>query len=185
MTDKEILIDGIDVSGCEFQNECIEYKDISYLKIMPICAIHSLSIACHDKVNKCKYYKLYKQLKRLEAENTKLKNRLMILDEEAITVQITTEEFEEFKNLKNENAKLKGEINKLGKKHEDYCNIMYWQMKEQMDKYHFVLQKIKEIVEIDCKQCFEIDGFAKPDDCGICPYNQILQLINESESTNE
>ena len=63
MTDKEIIID-----GCEFQSDCIEYKDISYLKIMPICAIHELSIACHDKVNKCKYYKLYKQLKAKEQE---------------------------------------------------------------------------------------------------------------------
>lgn len=61
MTDKQIIID-----GCEFQSDCIEYKDISYLKIMPICAIHELSIACHDKVNKCKYYKLYKQLKAKE-----------------------------------------------------------------------------------------------------------------------
>jgi len=61
--------------GCEFQSNCIEYKDISYLKIMPICAIHELSIACHDKVNKCKYYKLYKQLKRLEQENKELKER--------------------------------------------------------------------------------------------------------------
>ena len=58
MTDKQIIID-----GCEFQSDCIEYKDISYLKIMPICAIHELSIACHDKVNKCKYYTLYRQLK--------------------------------------------------------------------------------------------------------------------------
>ena len=61
MTDKQIITD-----GCEFQSDCIEYKDISYLKIMPICAIHELSIACHDKVNKCKYYKLYKQLKAKE-----------------------------------------------------------------------------------------------------------------------
>ena len=58
--------------GCEFQSDCIEYKDMSYLKVMPICAIHELSIACHDKVNKCKYYKLYKQLKRLEQENKEL-----------------------------------------------------------------------------------------------------------------
>ena len=62
--------------GCEFQSDCIEYKDISYLKIMPICAIHELSIVCHDKVNKCKYYKLYKQLKRLEQEQDKLKSEL-------------------------------------------------------------------------------------------------------------
>ena len=59
--------------GCEFQSNCIEYKDISYLKIMPICAIHELSIACHDKVNKCKYYTLYNQLQRLKQENAELK----------------------------------------------------------------------------------------------------------------
>ena len=68
--------------GCEFQSDCIEYKDISYLKIMPICAIHELSIACHDKVNKCKYYKLYKQLKRLEQENKELKEENIEYDEE-------------------------------------------------------------------------------------------------------
>ena len=62
--------------GCEFQSDCIEYKDISYLKVMPICAIHELSIACHDKVNKCKYYKLYKQLQRLKQENEELKKQL-------------------------------------------------------------------------------------------------------------
>lgn len=71
MTDKHIITD-----GCEFQSDCIEYKDISYLKIMPICAIHELSIACHDKVNKCKYYKLYKQLKAKEQECEELKKEL-------------------------------------------------------------------------------------------------------------
>lgn len=68
MLDKHIITD-----GCEFQSDCIEYKDISYLKIMPICAIHELSIACHDKVNKCKYYKPYKQLKAKEQECEELK----------------------------------------------------------------------------------------------------------------
>ena len=77
MTDKQIIID-----GCEFQSDCIEYKDISYLKIMPICAIHELSIACHDKVNKCKYYKLYKQLKAKEQECEELKMKNSILEDE-------------------------------------------------------------------------------------------------------
>lgn len=65
------------INGCEFQNGCIEYKDISYLKNMPICAIHELSIACHDKVNKCKYYQVYKQLKYLKQENDKYRQALM------------------------------------------------------------------------------------------------------------
>ena len=75
MTDKQIIID-----GCEFQSYCIEYKDISYLKIMPICAIHELSIACHDKVNKCKYYKLYKQLKAKEQEVQQAMDNYVQLD---------------------------------------------------------------------------------------------------------
>ena len=64
------------INGCEFQNGCIEYKDISYLKVMPICAIHELSIACHDKENKCKYYQIYKQIKHLKQENEKLKEAI-------------------------------------------------------------------------------------------------------------
>ena len=71
MTDKKMIID-----GCKFQSDCIEYKDISYLKIMPICVIHELSIACHDKVNKCKYYKLYKQLQAKEQECEELKDEI-------------------------------------------------------------------------------------------------------------
>ena len=71
MTNKHII------EGCEFQSYCIEYKDISYLKIMPICAIHELSIACHDKENKCKYYKLYKQLKRKEEEHKELRRSIL------------------------------------------------------------------------------------------------------------
>lgn len=63
------------INGCEFQNGCIEYKDISYLKVMPICAVYELSIACHDKENKCKYYQVYKQLKRLQEENKELKEK--------------------------------------------------------------------------------------------------------------
>ena len=66
------MTEQIIIDGCEFQSDCIEYKDISYLKIMPICAIHELSIACHDKVNKCKYYKLYIQLKHKEQKFKKL-----------------------------------------------------------------------------------------------------------------
>ena len=98
MTDKEIIID-----GCEFQSDCIEYKDISYLKIMPICAIHELSIACHDKVNKCKYYKLYKQLKRKEQEceainltNERLVTEKYAMNEEIIKYKQALDEIKKF-----------------------------------------------------------------------------------------
>ena len=120
--------------GCKFQNDCIEYKEISYLKIMPICAIHELSIACHNKENKCKYYKLYKQLKRLEQENEELKNRLQILDDKILTVEITVEEFENYKQLKQENEELK----KLKCKFKEYCTC-------DTERYRFALEEIREI----------------------------------------
>lgn len=110
--------------GCEFQSDCIEYKDISYLKIMPICAIHELSIACHDKVNKCKYYKLYKQLKRLEQENKDLKdnnNRLQAIIDDGRA---------ENKRFREENKELL--------KYETYY----------LDKYIELRDSLKEIKEI-------------------------------------
>jgi uncharacterized protein YigA (DUF484 family) len=75
--------------------------------------------------------------------------------------------------LKAENDKLKEEINKLDKKHEDYCNIMYWQMKEQMDKYHQTLQEIKNIAEDAYENESEYQA------TGV--YSEIIQLINKAE----
>ncbi len=74
-------------------------------------------------------------------ENVELK-ALISQRDESVTAQT-----EIILELKAENERLKEEINKLGKKHEDYCNTMYWQMKEQMDKYYQTLQEIKAIVE--------------------------------------
>lgn len=94
MSDKEIIID-----GCEFQSDCIEYKDISYLKIMPICAIHELSIACHDKVNKCKYYKLYKQLKRKEQALDEIEK--IVIKANSIS-SLDSDEIRQIRNIINE-----------------------------------------------------------------------------------
>ena len=106
MNDKQIIID-----GCEFQSDCIEYKDISYLKIMPICAIHELSIACHDKVNKCKYYKLYKQLKAKEQECEELRNKLNS------NIERMNEQNEK---LHNENKELKAQLEQQKKENEEF-----------------------------------------------------------------
>ena len=95
MTKKQIIID-----GCEFQSDCIEYKDISYLKIMPICAIHELSIACRDKVNKCKYYTLYKQLKAKEQECEELKHEVeLMMDCESCKIDEYKQTLTEIKDM--------------------------------------------------------------------------------------
>ena len=98
---------------CQFQNECIEYKDISYLKIMPICAIHELSIACHDRINKCKYYKLYTQLQRLKAENGELKKENTILE------LITEPQREEIQKYRDKALQFKQALEDVGKIDED------------------------------------------------------------------
>ena len=115
--DKQLIID-----GCEFQSDCIEYKDISYLKIMPICAIHELSIACHDKVNKCKYYKLYKQLKAKEQEVQQAMDNY---------VQLDLQRVKEYNELVN-----------LYKAKEQECEKLHKQLKQSEQK---LAEKDKEI----------------------------------------
>lgn len=125
MTDKHIITD-----GCKFQSDCIEYKDISYLKIMPICAIHELSIACHDKVNKCKYYKLYKQLQEKEKECEKLKKQLnqsMYLSEGTLRLY-----------AKRQNIKYKQALDEI----EEFCTVY----SANHDAYETVYKYILEII---------------------------------------
>ena len=132
----EIFVDGVNVAECEFQSDCIEYKDISYLKIMPICAIYELSIACHHTVNRCKYYKLYEQLKRLEAENEKLKKHLKQW-QKFLSKGYCECEFS--KNLVQENNQLKKELynqNILDKEIESLSNE---------EKYKQALEDIREL----------------------------------------
>ena len=176
MTDKEIIID-----GCEFQSDCIEYKDISYLKIMPICAIHELSIACHDKVNKCKYYKLYKQLKAKEQECETL---VCQLDFEVQKKECLEQECEE----------LKKQVNDLLNKPEIQDKIL-WKIDNEavlgskdawIYKLEQTLAEIKDIAKNMNNECFYDDFECK--DCDMkngCTYfnkKQILQKICEVEN---
>jgi len=134
MTDKQIIID-----GCEFQSDCIEYKDISYLKIMPICAIHELSIACHDKVNKCKYYKLYKQLKAKEQECEYWKHQA------ELGVDTTNRLTKELEEAEEECERLKNELLTYGAT--GICETCTNKSVLQNDKYTKALREIKEIIE--------------------------------------
>ena len=52
-------------------------------------------------------------------------------------------------------------------------------IKKERKTYKQALQEIREIVSEQCQQCFVIDSFTKPDDCGICDYKRILDKINE------
>lgn len=87
-----VIIHGVDVSGCKYFEKgicsCIDVRN---------CEGHIdlLITDCKDNPNCC-----HKQLQRKAAECEKLKQRLITLDEEAETVELTLDEFEEYKQLK-------------------------------------------------------------------------------------
>ena len=146
MADKQIIID-----GCEFQSDCIEYKDISYLKIMPICAIHELSIACHDKVNKCKYYKLYKQLKRKEQECEELKeaNNTLTVTRDKLLDDLWIEE-ESLKDYIEHYNKAVDELDQLKQTLAEIKEIAEWHTtsadsEDVQEDMKQILQKISEV----------------------------------------
>ena len=174
MTDKHIITD-----GCEFQSDCIEYKDISYLKIMPICAIHELSIACHDKVNKCKYYKLYKQLKAKEQECEELKeDRERWKSNFNGKVSAIEELLQQLDQLKTENEELKEEI-KHYKQIAQYHGNLSVKYTNKSAKLKQTLTEIKEFAEKQVKRAPDGETFSRPE------IKQILQKISECEVNND
>lgn len=119
-----------------------------------------------------------KEINLLQAQNEGLKKQNAELQKENA-------------ELKAENERLKEEIKEVKKYQyqQEYLDKEIEEMQkalktlaEGLNIRQQTLQDIKAIVEEDCKQCFEIDGFSKPDDCGICPYNKILQKITKAES---
>lgn len=159
MTDKEIIID-----GCEFQSDCIEYKDISYLKIMPICAIHELSIACHDKVNKCKYYTLYKQLKAKEQENKRLKE-----DEKSLLNIID--------DLQKEKNKWVEKYNDLG---QDFDQLKHKEQELQAQR-NFTAQEQRKIYCVAYDKTCETGNECKQKKCVFKDRLKFKQALDEIE----
>ena len=188
--------------GCEFQSDCIEYKDISYLKIMPICAIHELSIACHDKVNKCKYYKLYKQLKRLEQEQDKLKSELHskveFIQEQRTIINEYSKEIEIYKQcqgkraskrekeLEQENKELKEWKERVVKLFESACRCKY--LNEETDICSYTNEKCINInkcvykyqeLSSNYRSALEEIKTILDKECGIISNAKVVGIINE------
>lgn len=116
MTDKQIIINGCNVSGCEWIRE-IEL-DSEY-----ICTCNSpnkTSGYCKDNPNCC-----YKQLIHKEQECEILLGQLVINDGEDVTVQISQSQFEEYNQLKTElNIK------------EQECEMFKRALKNKTDEYN-------------------------------------------------
>ena len=192
MTNKQIITDGVDVSGCiVFNNKyrtalCNHTDDIRE-------AIH-----CNDSPN-C----LYKKFKRKEQECEELKEQLTILDDEAVVVEITIKQFEEYKKLKAENEELK-EINQellKYRKHSTTCQECYEDGLEdgktsnkELRKLRKTLAEIKEIAEKNNKteeelfkirhsRLTKVSMGALTGRCNLA--REILEKINECEVEDE
>lgn len=188
MTDKQIIIDGVDVSGCIYYKATGKYNTCGY---------------CCEQNPNC----YYKQLKRKERECEELKEQLTILNGEAVVVEITVEQFEEYKKLKAENDEYSLFIEKLC----DYAGLECDNEEQAMrtlsdlasqmnkarwiiDRYKQTLTEIKEIAEkiddsggcaygdYDCDNCSSLEQET------VCTYKVkklILQKISECEGNNE
>ena len=159
---------------------------------MPICAIHELSIACHDKVNKCKYYKLYKQLKSKEQECQQAMDNYVQLDlqrvkeyNELVDLYKAKEQAcEELKKYKKVADKLAGMQVILT--NEEKMPMLYENAKDlKLKQLSKILTEIKEIAEneIDSKEFMVIQYMLNGNiDNKNKVLKQILQKISEVEN---
>jgi len=157
MTNKEIIIDGCDVSGCEFLRNCIIPDNYG-------CKIDD-SLCCD--VGNC----YYKQLKRKEQECEELKEQLIILDDEDVVVEITVKQFEEYKKLKADREEALKQL--------EFVRTLNTVKEAENRKLSKTLAEIKEIAEnreIFCENC---GGGVESFTCDDCGYVKILQKISE------
>lgn len=210
MTDKQIIIDGVDVSGCK-------YIDIENFE-PPIC--HCVSqrdeceMPCEDNKD-CHY----KQLKRKEQELQKAMDNYVQLDLQRVKeynelVDLYKYKEQECDELKREKRNF---YNFLTNKYNYGSFRPMWgtyllrrffkedlgdffdeksyemvdtleekekqldQLKAENEKLEQTLAEIKEIVEQQCNICEELTHIDEYKDCKKCWQGKILQKISESE----
>ena len=129
---KQIIIDGVDVSGCKY---------------LPYC---------NDKQGNCGFEPncYFKQLARKTQECEVWKNQVLVLDDENITAQITQEQFEEYQRLKRECEELKEDLKRYERVLKDTTVTKIDYLQESFanqikaDRYRKVFEKIEEF----CKE---------------------------------
>ena len=168
MTDKQIIIDGVDVSGCENLMQ----------GIVPFgCMEDRKTCSCMNNPN-C----LYKQLKRKEQECERLKEENFTFENliKEIEKQGAIEEtIQQLDQLKAENEELK----KLLKvRIEDLCDACgaSSMMPMPCKVYEKTLDQIKQIMKKHCRKCKK-HKFYHFQLCCTCKYTDILQKISEVE----
>ena len=173
MTDKQIIIDGVDVSGCEHFRETLPSGCLG--KYRCNCdSINTMSLNCEE--NNC----VYKQLKAKEQECEGLRYEVGSLENDRDILQ------EQLDQLKAENEKYALFIEKLC----DYAGLecdseeqamrTLSDLASQMNKARWIIDRYKqtltEIKEIAEKGCYDDCGMPL-DECSI-----ILQKISEVEN---
>lgn len=108
MTDKQIIINGVDVSGCDFlaqKDDYCSYSGVTYAyKGQCMCSDEEM---CKEHP-KCFYKKVLKQLKSKEQECEKWKNAYEVKEDALAESEEECEELEEQRNqLKKEIEALK------------------------------------------------------------------------------
>lgn len=61
------------------------------------------------------------------------------------------------------------------------CVDMYNKKDKECFDLQLKLSRIEDVLQENCNQCFKIDNFSKPDDCGICEWARILKIIRGEE----
>lgn len=131
----EEMINGVDVSGCEYINcccyengKCLWTKRYYENNIVPDC----------EEVQDC----YYKQLKRLETENAKLKDENFKLGQ----IDIKKVTLVENRQLEEENAKLKEALKKIKSIIDNDFSNRYMEL--GFNEYDDILEQIEKICEV-------------------------------------
>ena len=200
MTDKQIIIDNIDVSGCKFYSEKLSTMKgtglISVAKSNGFCT-HNIrgldNSSCYDahiEFAKCKNNNCYfKQHKRKEQECEELKKELEST-KGLVTVgnRQIIQSLEKVEDLKNElHSKVefiqeqRNIIDEYSKENEMYKKCQGSRASKREEKLKQTLTEIKEIAEGcqygDCHEC----KYQPRTDCRTELILHILQKINEVE----
>ena len=176
MTDKQIIIDGVDVSGCEFYNKDDKTcREVNGKYDTDICEFDK----CEN--SNCNY----KQLKRKEQEYEELKGRLKyIINENKVLKDCATDEDIDIVALKNYISTLEfsnDQLKDVIKKYEECNKFLVEENGKTYTRLEYkllrILTEIKEIAE----NVQSFVGRIALADPVFQQMEQILQKINECE----
>ena len=156
MTDKEMIINGVDVSECEHSFEQFNNwvgKDV----VMCDC---TLGYRCEPKENHCKFYMYYleQQLKRKEQECEELKKTIKLQNE--MQMEVCEEKNEEIEKLKAKKEEIKKYLDISHKtileRLEELTDFRDGDMEEidqlkaKNDEYSLFIEKLCDYVGLEC-----------------------------------